>query len=246
VVKEGPTALFTTTTSAALDPEYETRTLAPTIRDDAAQTRAVMRGAARRSMGDAPAVPDLTPWHALQRWLEAAGERRVLIPYAMALADRVHIGAIRMRRDFNKLLTLIKASAILHQVQRDKTKGGVIIASRDDYRIVRELLAESFAAAQQDGLTDAQRAAVTAVGKACQARGAAATEGVGLRAVADLLQLDKSVISRRLANPIKQGYVINLESRNGHPGRYVLGDALPPILTMLPDPDDLDMEVGEV
>lgn len=54
------------------------------------------------------------PWHALQVWLDAA-DHDVTIPYAADLADRIPPVAVRLRRDFRTLLTLIRSHAITRQ-----------------------------------------------------------------------------------------------------------------------------------
>jgi hypothetical protein len=233
--KEGPTALFTSTTKGALDGELETRALNLATNDGPEQSKAIMRGAARRYMGDQPEPLDLAPYHALQEWLEAAGERRVVIPFASQLAECVPTLAIRIRRDFGKLLTLITACAVLHQAQREHTEGGALLATLDDYRIVRELLEESFGAAQQDGLTPKQREAVIAV-TVLQPEGSV---GVSLGPVAAHLGIDKSAASRRLSNPVAQGYVRNLEERPRQPARFAPGEKLPEPVSSLPKPEDL-------
>jgi hypothetical protein len=51
--------------------------------------------------------------------------------------------------------------------------------------------------------------------------------------------LDKGAASRPLANPIRQGYVKNLEMRRGHPGAYVPGDPLPDQISGLPTAEAL-------
>jgi hypothetical protein len=180
----------------------------------------------------------------------------VRVPFAGRLAELVPCATVRIRRDFDKLLGLICACALLHQRQRGRDADGAVVASLDDYAAVREVLEESFASTQQDGLTAAQREAVQAV----QTLGAhraphpdPAQEGVTLSAVARHLRLDKSAAKRRLANPLKQGYVVNLEVRRGaqHQARYVLGEPLPEAATVLPDPallqgagDLRELEVG--
>jgi len=88
----------------------------------------------------------------LQTWLEAAGERRVRIPYGHLLAARVPCATLRIRRDFDKLLALVAGCALLHQAQRRIADDGAIEAALGDYDHVRTLVAESFAAAQQDGI----------------------------------------------------------------------------------------------
>jgi len=238
IVKEGPTSLFTSSTRASIDPELETRALSLGTTDTAVQSRAIMRGVAARHEGEAEAPVDLAPFHALQQWLAAAGETRVRIPFAKQLAECVPTLAIRIRRDFPKLLELIAASAMLHQAQRQKAGDGCLIASLDDYRVVHDVVQEVFGAAQQDGLTDKQRKAVAAV-IATQENSA---PGVSLTVVARHLGIDKSAASRRLANPVAQGFVKNLESQKGHPARYAPGEPLPAAVSTLPTPETLERQ----
>jgi hypothetical protein len=241
LVKEGPTALFTSTTRAAVDAELETRLLSIGILDTPGHSRAILAGQARQAAGDAPEPPDLAPWHALQEWLAVAGTRDVRVPFAPALADLVPPQTLRIRRDFPKLLSLVKACALLHQAQRPKAPDGAVLAALDDHAIVRELLAESFAATQQDGLAPAQREAVDAVAALCDER-SAYDKGVPQSAVAARLGIDKGSTSRRLANPLAQGYVRDLALKadgkrpRGQQAAYVPGEALPAPITALPEP----------
>jgi hypothetical protein len=241
LVKQGPTALFTSTTRSAVDAELETRVLSVGILDTPAHSRAILAGQAERATGAAPSPPDLALWHALQAWLAVAGVHDARVPFAPALAALVPPQTLRIRRDFPKLLSLVKACALLHQVQRERAADGAVLAALADYAIVRELLAESFTAAQQDGLTPAQREAVQAVETLCAGQGEDG-KGVSLSQVARRLGLDKSAASRRLANPLSQGYVCDLakrpdldkKQRRGHAAQYVPGEPLPPKITALP------------
>ena len=52
--------------------------------------------------------------------------------------------------------------------------------------------------------------------------------------IAAALKLDKSAASRRVSTAIAKGFVRNLEDRRGKPGRYVLGDAMPDDVVILP------------
>jgi hypothetical protein len=54
-----------------------------------------------------------------------------------------------------------------------------------------------------------------------------------------LLQLDKSAISRRVADALDAGFLKNLEDRKGRPARLVIGDALPDNCEVLPTPEQL-------
>jgi hypothetical protein len=136
IEREGPTGLIVTTTAVKLHPENETRLLSLTVSDTSEQTRDVISALAAE---EAPAS-DLTPWHALQEWLEGA-EHRVTIPYAGDLAELVPPVAVRLRRDFGAVLNLIRAHAVLHGATRERDGEGRIIATLQDYAAVRELIA---------------------------------------------------------------------------------------------------------
>jgi hypothetical protein len=76
---------------------------------------------------------------ALQTWLELA-EHRVVIPFARELSDAIPTVAVRLRRDFPALLSLIRAHVILHRASRDRSSEGEIIAAEADYYAVRDLI----------------------------------------------------------------------------------------------------------
>ena len=196
--RPGPTALFTTTTRAALDPDLETRALSLEVRDDRVQRRAVLQALAQGygDEGDAPADGDHDAWHALGAWLAAAGERRVRLPFAAALAEMVPCTTTRVRRDFRSLLALIAACALLHQAQRQRAADGALLASLEDYAALRPLVAPLFGmvSVTEPGLTEGQRQAEDVVRRSATSH----PEGVGLAEVARALGIDKSAASRRL------------------------------------------------
>ena len=139
ITKSGPTGLIVTTTATGLDAELETRMLSLAVTDTPEQTRAVFRSLARNDNSSDAVALDYERWHRLQRWL-AAGQRNVIIPFAEQLADRVLALAVRQRRDFGAMLTLIRAHALLHRASRDLTEAGAIIATMEDYAVVRKLV----------------------------------------------------------------------------------------------------------
>jgi hypothetical protein len=147
IERVGPTGLIVTTTAARLHSENETRLISVTISDTREQTAAVLKAQAARREKESGGLGDrndLAPWRALQVYL-ASGTAKVTIPFAEALADLVRPVAVRLRRDFPTMLTLIEAHALLHQASRDVTLHGAVIATLDDYRAVRELIAELIA-----------------------------------------------------------------------------------------------------
>lgn len=237
IQRDGPTGLIVTTTQASLHPENETRLLSVTVRDDREQTRGVLESLANRANGRGPAVVDVEPWHALQTWLELAGNRAVSIPYAHALAEGADARAVRLRRDFGQLLHLIGAHAILHQAGRERDGYGRIVATIGDYRAVYDLVIDLVSEGVQAMVSPAIRATVKAVSE-CLAEDPEKTP-VKVLQIAKLLGIDKSSALRRVKVATEAGYLVNQEDKRGKPARLVLGDPLPDESRVLPAPEDL-------
>jgi transposase len=68
--------------------------------------------------------------------------RTVLIPFAGELADLIPPVAVRLRRDYPTVLALIEAHALLHQGTRERSANGAMIATLEDYSVVREIVAD--------------------------------------------------------------------------------------------------------
>lgn len=70
--------------------------------------------------------------------------RKVKIPFAVKIAqflkENYNFKSIRLRRDFSRLLDLVKSSAVLHQYQREVDEEENIIANSQDYEIARECI----------------------------------------------------------------------------------------------------------
>jgi hypothetical protein len=229
--KEGPTGFLTTTTRDRLFWENETRYLSLTVEDTREQTRRVFRAIAGEGIED----PDLGRWLALQVWLEGS-ERRVKVPYAHKLADKVSDAAVRLRRDFSVLLSLVKAHALLHQATRERDAEGWIVASMADYAAVWELVADLLAEGVEATVPPRVRETVEAVEALLRKEGA---EEATNQEVADKLHIDKAAASRRVRDAIGRGYLKNLEDRRGRPARLVLGEAMPEGAEVLPAPEEL-------
>ncbi|MCH8993427.1 MAG: DUF3854 domain-containing protein [Chloroflexi bacterium] len=232
IEKPGPTGLITTSTRR-LREQLSTRMLTVSIPDTPDHVREVLLAHAEAVNGIRP-VADVAPFQALQRWLEMAGERRVTIPFANALARSVPADLIRMNRDFRQLLTMIQAVALLHQCQRERDADGRIVATIDDYRMVRERMLEVFTAVATGGVTPSMRATVEAV------RSLYDGEPLTVKQVADHLKLPKNTALYRVRAAGAGGYVVNQETRKGQPAKLVLGDPLPEERPALPEPVDLE------
>jgi hypothetical protein len=231
IERAGPTGLIVTTTLASLHPENETRYLSVTVVDTPEQTKHILRSLAKRKSA---AVVEVEQWHAFQRWL-AAGPAEVLIPFADEIVDLLPPTAVRLRRDFSKLLTLIQAHALVHQASRERDTEGRVIADVVDYEAVYGLVADLIAAGVEATVPDTVRETVEAVAE-LTAKQRAHEQGVSVAQVGLALGLDKSTAWRRVQVAQQGRYVENLESRRGKLARLVLGDPLPEEQAILPPP----------
>ena len=225
IEREGPTGLITTTTALRLHAENETRLLSLTSDDSEDQTRAVLLEMAEEDRDDV----DLDRWHALQRWLEL-GDSRTSIPYAKALAELIPPAAVRLRRDFNQLLALIRSHALLHQATRDRDAKGRVIATLEDYEAIRELMADLISEAVEKTVKPEVRDAVAAVVALGGSEGAHVTQAM----LVQRMKLDKGTVSRRVKAALDAGYLNNEEERRGRPHKLVVGNPLPDDLQILP------------
>jgi hypothetical protein len=228
--KDGPTGFVTTTTRDRLHAENETRYLSLTVEDTPEQTRRVFRTLAE----ELPEGPDLERWHALQVWLEG-GEHRVVIPYASLLAEEVGDFAVRLRRDFSVILSLIEAHAVLHKASRERDAEGRLVATLEDYARVRELVAdlvaEGIEATVSETIRETVEAAKRLIEKSSQLGG---EEHTTVKALAKKLGVDKAAASRRVRTAINRGYLVNEEERRGRPAQLVIGEAMPKDAEVLP------------
>jgi hypothetical protein len=124
---------------------------------------------------------------------------------------------------------------LLHQASRRKDQNDRVIAEIEDYAMVRELIADLVAV----GVDATIRPEVREVVKMVAVLLEKGQEEVRQSELKSVLQLDKSAISRRVADAIDSGFLKNLEDRKGRPARLVLGDALPDNRAILPTPEQL-------
>lgn len=232
IERDGPTGLITTTTRLSLHPENETRMLSVNIVDTQEQTRKVFLALAG---SESRQEPGFNKWLSLQKWIESANHD-VVIPFARSLATILPTTATRLRRDFQKVLDLIRVHAILHQAQRARDNGNCIVATLDDYSSVRELIEAFLAEGVQASVPETVRETIEAVRKLSKNDLNELTE----LEIANELQLDKSTASRRIRDAIARGFLENLQDRKGRPARIVLTEqALPENKSILSTVDEL-------
>jgi hypothetical protein len=233
IEKEGPTGLIVTTT-INLEEQLSNRLFRLEVDTDSDQTRRILGVIAANVNGNRKNI-DMTCWHALSRLLGTTVD--VKVPYSQYLAEHVAIKAMRIRRDFTHLLTLIQASAVEYQFQRDKTPEGIIIATVADYAHIYSLVKDVFQAAQEEGITKADRGMVTAVEKmTTPAGGKPGDTPISQAAIRAYLALSKSTVSYRVNRLLGLGYLVNLETQKNKPQKVVPGAPLPEEVPPLPSP----------
>jgi cobalamin-dependent methionine synthase I len=119
----------------------------------------------------------------------------VTIPYAEALANLVPPLAVRLRRDFGALLSLIRAHAVLHQATRERDDRDKIVATLEDYAVVRELVSDLVSEGIEATVPKSVREAVHTVARLHAQEDSLP---VGVVQVARELKLDRSAASRRV------------------------------------------------
>ena len=164
-----------------------------TVADTQEQTEHILRALARGLRAE---EVDLDPWRVFQEWL-ATGNHDVVVPFAETLVDLIPPVAVRLRRDFGNLLTLIRSQALLHRASRTNDAQGRIVADVADYRQVYDLVVDVIAAGVEATVPATVRETVEAVATLIEA-GPLGSEGVSSAQVAEVLGLDKSAAWRRV------------------------------------------------
>ncbi len=144
----GPVAVLTST-AGKLEPQLLSRCVEVPVDESPAQTQSIL--AAQQRL------------HADPTWRNAGGRREAIIarhrtmqrllvsaPVVIPFAERIEFPAtsVRHRREHERFLGLIEASALLHQHQRLKD-GGTIVATEADFTVAVRLVARQLSDAHQ-------------------------------------------------------------------------------------------------
>ncbi|HWL56439.1 MAG TPA: helix-turn-helix domain-containing protein, partial [Paracoccus sp. (in: a-proteobacteria)] len=261
IEKAGPVGLLTCNVADQMDAELSTRVISIGIDGGADQTaevitRAAIRAAGQDNQGDYSA--EIAEWHCFIRWL-AGQSTAVTIPFAPALRELIKIAQTRTRRDFEQVLSMIRASAILHREHR-KIVEGRIFATVADYEaaymalhVAVEVAAERQPAVELLRLLDmiremmaeatASQSAALPPGMAFHPRPDTQTQlTISVRKLAEKLHMSKSSVQRLVKQAKADGFLRDREDRSGVPMILELGDAVTETVTedpVLPTPDQL-------
>ena len=145
IKQDGPIAYVESTTLTKIMPEDANRTILLTTDERSKQTRKILAQSAA-IYGGAAAEGQLEQvilrHHAAQRMLKSYC---VVIPFAEKLGSLINDNRVEIRRAFPQIMSLIQASALLHQKQRPVDDEGRLLADSKDYQIARRLLAKPMA-----------------------------------------------------------------------------------------------------
>jgi hypothetical protein len=225
VVKPGPTVLITTSTRS-LGHQLMTRLFTLEVSDSKEQISAALQTqAAIEIEGSKLPASSLV---AFQHYLQLRAPFKVVVPYAGELAEAMGktASAPRILRDFARLLSLIKSVVILRHHWRQVDSEGRLIAAIEDYGTVRNLVNDMYVDSSM-GITGEIKALVGAV-KTLDANRVEG-ERITVTKLADFLQIGKMAASRRAKRALREGWLVNRESRKGYPADYTLGEPMPEV-----------------
>jgi hypothetical protein len=236
--KPGPTVLVTTAVKR-LGAQLDSRLFSLEVPDGPEQIQAALKAQANIELhGVAEPDPALI---AYQSYLQAQAPWEVLVPFADQLAEEVGRlpNASRILRDYARLTSLIKAVAVLRHRNRQRDETGCLIAEIEDYALVHELVGKMYETSVTS-VSDKIRNVIRAVGELRSANITLLTE----TKVAERLGISKQAITRAVKTALKQGWLVNHETKRGYPFDLDVGEPLPEALG-LPDPKSLREEPGE-
>lgn len=220
--KPGPTVLLTTATRR-LGEQLMTRLFTLEISDDADKVRAALKTQARIELEGAH-EPDAA-LIAFQAYLQVRAPFRVYVPFADALADEIgkSITASRILRDYARLLSLIKAIAVIRHRKRETDATGRIVAQIEDYATTRELVNQMYV----DSASGAGARVRQVVATVAELRAQDKDKFVDVSRIAKELGVSNPSASRYIKSALRAGWLVNHEQRKGFPFQLDLGDSMP-------------------
>lgn len=219
--RPGPTTLITTGVRR-LEDQLDSRLFVLEVPEDAARVRMALATQARIELQGVPAPNPAIPefW----AYLKTLAPIDVVVPFADTLAAELgrRLPVARTQRDFAKLMSLVKATAVLRLEHRERDACGRLVATIDDYRLVFDLTAAMYETSTS-GASDNIRRAVEAACQLYVRRGQPCT-------VTDLAQTigaHRRSVQRWAEIAVDAGWLVNAEGRPRHPAKLIPGEPLP-------------------
>jgi hypothetical protein len=258
IVREGPITLVVTTTGE-LHAENETRMLSWHVAESRDQTSAVMASLAAHAAGAVASPADLAVWHDYQRWA-ALGPDDAVIPFAQQIATAIKPLMVRFRRDVSSLFTFIKASALLHQAQRQVDAQGRVVATVADYALAYPIFCRVMAQSSGKSVPDNVREVVKLIAERAGSPAAKPIPGrfqrttavgpgneivISSEQIGTATGIGKSAAYRAVLAALDLGFLVNNENRRGKPFKLVVRRSVDEAgIPLLPDPKTIVQEGG--
>jgi hypothetical protein len=253
IERKGPISLMITTTGE-LHAENETRMLSFNVTESPEQTRGVIAGLAASAAGKSGHHDDLKVYHDFQTWI-ALGPQEAVIPYAEIIAANIPPAMVRFRRDAGSLFNFIKASAILHQAQRQIDDQGRVIADIEDYRIAYPIFTKIMAQSAGQMVPENVRVVVELIASRASDIAPKAAKGkftrpqqneagTGVEISSEQIGLATGIgriaAHRAVKSAIDLGFLVNNETRPRKPYRLVVKHNIDEAdKSLLPHPDSI-------
>ncbi|WP_146372678.1 hypothetical protein [Symmachiella macrocystis] len=141
IQQDGPIAFIESTTLTNIFEEDANRCVLLHTDEQPKQTQRIVQRLAAGYGGGAATGDEqriVERHHAAQRMLK---QWPIVIPYAPRLGELFGFDRVEVRRAFPQLISMVRASTLLHQYQRQFDSEARLIASADDYQLARYLLA---------------------------------------------------------------------------------------------------------
>jgi len=138
---QGPCAVITTTTESMLYKDNETRCFSIYSNDSEEQTSDVLSHIGLKAADKLlppPTKEEVQPVSNAQLLLTTHRGQKVVVPFANRITDVLPCESARIRRDAERFLNLICASAMIHRYHR-KSENKVLFANLADYYIAKEI-----------------------------------------------------------------------------------------------------------
>jgi len=221
--RDGPTVLITTSVRSLGD-QLMTRFFTLELGDSREQISAALETQAGLETKGIP-CPD-TGLVAFQSYLQLKAPVKVTVPYAQELGAGMAkmASAPRILRDFARLMSLIKAMALIRHHQRQLDSEGRIVAELADYETIRGLVNDMYVDSSTGATSDIRRLVEAVV-----MLDARRTDGERITNTTLRKQLNIGImqVSRRAKRAIKQDWLVNREQRKYHPADYAPGEPMP-------------------
>ena len=241
--KEGPTALFMTTTETSIFDEDENRMISLNTPNDSEYNRSSLIEIAKSFNGGFTEKINYSEWHQLSIEFDQL-DKSFSIPYLELLARNVDVSKARVKRDFAKAASLIGVNALLNREDREE-KNNCIIADERDYYEVFELFNSINKVDLDGGLSSPLASVIRCVSNWQDYRNKNFLKitpnqdrGFSYNQIAEHLSMRPTTAYSLCKKAQEIGYIENV-SPNGVTSQYELIRRIEPVGNFLPKPEVL-------